>query len=138
MKGLRADNGCECVGYQAHEVQGHDHPTLALNRVVQSVQFTGILGSSGYSFRRTPARPTNWRKTGRDRVRIRPVLVPRADHGRRSGAGEEVQPAAPRPPSWVVSHELSLDDAPDAYEQFDMGIEDKGDAKGDKLRGKVE
>ena len=26
-KGLGADNGCECVGYQAHDPQGHETPT---------------------------------------------------------------------------------------------------------------
>ena len=39
--GKGADRGCECVGYQAHDPQGHEHPNMTLNNLVQSVKFTG-------------------------------------------------------------------------------------------------
>ena len=32
--GLGADNGCECVGYQAHEPDGQEQPNLTMNRLV--------------------------------------------------------------------------------------------------------
>ena len=45
--GLGADNGCECVGYQAHEPDGEEQPNLTLNRLVGSVRFTGRIGAVG-------------------------------------------------------------------------------------------
>ena len=39
--GHGADRGCECVGYQAHDPQGHEHAELTLNNLVSSVRFTG-------------------------------------------------------------------------------------------------
>lgn len=42
------------------------------------------------------------------------------DSGRPSTAPSEPWPLRPcATPSWIVSHELSLDEAPDAYEHFD-------------------
>src|SRR3712207_4946412 len=34
--GLGADNGCECVGYQAHEPDGQERANLTMNRLVAS------------------------------------------------------------------------------------------------------
>lgn len=45
--GLGADNGCECVGYQAHDPQGHEDASLALNGLIDSVRFTGDIGVVG-------------------------------------------------------------------------------------------
>lgn len=45
--GPGADNGCECVGYQAHDPSGTEDPTLTLNRLVKSVRFTGEIGVVG-------------------------------------------------------------------------------------------
>lgn len=39
--GLGVDRGAECVGYQAHDSQGHENNSLTLNGLVQSVRFTG-------------------------------------------------------------------------------------------------
>ena len=58
--GLGADNGCECVGYQAHDPTGQEHPNLTLNNLVKSVRFTGRSASSASSSRRTPAARTSW------------------------------------------------------------------------------
>src|SRR5689334_14092331 len=33
--GLGADNGCECVGYQAHDPEGNEHPNDTLNKLVK-------------------------------------------------------------------------------------------------------
>jgi glutathione-independent formaldehyde dehydrogenase len=45
--GRGADCGCECVGYQAHDPAGHEHPNTALNNLVRSVRFTGSIGVVG-------------------------------------------------------------------------------------------
>jgi threonine dehydrogenase-like Zn-dependent dehydrogenase len=45
--GLGADNGCECVGYQAHDPQGHEDASLTLNGLIDAVRFTGHLGVVG-------------------------------------------------------------------------------------------
>lgn len=36
--GLGADNGCECVGYQAHDPGGTEDPTLTLNTSWPSIR----------------------------------------------------------------------------------------------------
>src|SRR5687768_2767606 len=45
--GLGADNGCECVGYQAHEPNGQEDASLTLNRLIDAVRFTGTIGTVG-------------------------------------------------------------------------------------------
>lgn len=45
--GVGADRGCECVGYQAHDPQGTEDPAMTLNRLIQSVRFTGSIGVVG-------------------------------------------------------------------------------------------
>ena len=45
--GLGADRGCECVGYQAHDPQGHEDNSATLNDLVSSVRFTGGIGTIG-------------------------------------------------------------------------------------------
>lgn len=42
-----ADCGCECVGYQAHDHEGHDAPNLTVNNLVASVKATGGIGVVG-------------------------------------------------------------------------------------------
>jgi glutathione-independent formaldehyde dehydrogenase len=54
--GLGADNGCECVGYQAHDPEGHEHPNMTLNRLVRSVRFTGDLGVMRFRYFHRPHR----------------------------------------------------------------------------------
>src|SRR4051794_6389164 len=38
--GRGADKGCECVGWQAHDPKGDEHPNATMNRLVQSVRAT--------------------------------------------------------------------------------------------------
>ena len=45
--GHGADKGCECVGYQAHDPQGHEDAAMTMNRLVDSVRFTGHIGVVG-------------------------------------------------------------------------------------------
>lgn len=45
--GEGADKGCECVGYQAHDAEGDEHPNLTMNNLVKSVRATGAIGVVG-------------------------------------------------------------------------------------------
>src|SRR6202020_851480 len=45
--GLGADRGAECVGYQAHDPQGHESNSMTVNELVESVRFTGGIGTVG-------------------------------------------------------------------------------------------
>ena len=63
--GLGADNGCECVGYQAHDPQGQEHPNMTLNRLVKSVRFTGEIGVVGVFVPQDPGGPDELAKQGK-------------------------------------------------------------------------
>src|SRR5918997_2666085 len=45
--GLGADNGCEFVGYQAHEPDGEERANLTMNRLGASGRFPGENGTVG-------------------------------------------------------------------------------------------
>ena len=77
--GLGADNGCECVGYQAHDPQGNEHPNLTLNRLVNSVRFTGGIGVVGVFVPQDPGGAGRAGQAGRGCLRLRRVLVPGPD-----------------------------------------------------------
>src|SRR6202035_5368871 len=63
-KGRGADRGCECVGYQAHDPQGHEHPNMTLNNLVKSVKFTGGIGTVGVYVPQDPGGPDQFAKKG--------------------------------------------------------------------------
>ncbi len=62
--GLGADNGCECVGYQAHDPEGNEHPNLTLNKLVKSVRFTGGIGVVGVFVPQDPGGTDELAKNG--------------------------------------------------------------------------
>lgn len=45
--GQGADRGCECVGYQAHDPEGHEQSNLTMNNLIRSVRPTGGIGVIG-------------------------------------------------------------------------------------------
>ena len=51
--GLGADNGCECVGYQAHDPQGNEDASLTLNTLSTRSGSPARSAASGCSSRRT-------------------------------------------------------------------------------------
>jgi glutathione-independent formaldehyde dehydrogenase len=124
--GLGADNGCECVGYQAHDPQGHEHPNMTLNRLVKSVRFTGEIGVVGVFVPQDPGSPDPLEKEGK-------VAFDFGEHwfrGQKMGTGQcpvkkynralrDLIAAGKATPSWIVSHELPLDQAPEGYAHFD-------------------
>ena len=124
--GLGADRGCECVGYQAHDPQGTEDPALTLNRLIASVRFTGGIGVVGVFLPADPGGPTEDAKQGKVAIdyglhwlkgqTIGSGQCPVKKYNRRLRdliAGDKVKP------SWIVSHEVPLSDAADAYRNFD-------------------
>jgi glutathione-independent formaldehyde dehydrogenase len=124
--GEGADKGCECVGYQAHDVSGHEHPNMTLNQLIRCVRPTGVLGVVGVFLPEDPHAPEEDAREGH----IAFDLGEFWSRGQRMGTGQTPVKAYNRylcelihkeraHPSFIVSHELPLEDAPDAYEHFD-------------------
>ena len=124
--GLGADNGCECVGYQAHDPDGDEHPDATLNRLVRSVRFTGRIGVVGVYVPQDPGGPDELARNGRVAFDYGRFWF----RGQSMGTGQcpvkrydrrlrDFIAAGKATPSWIVSHELALDEAPSAYERFD-------------------
>jgi threonine dehydrogenase-like Zn-dependent dehydrogenase len=124
--GLGADRGCECVGYQAHDPQGHEHPNLTLNNLVQSVKFTGTIGVVGVFIPEDPGSPDPLYQKGEVAFDYGLSWF----KGQTIGNGQanvkaynrqlcRLIEAGKAKPSWIVSHELPLDQAPEGYQHFD-------------------
>jgi glutathione-independent formaldehyde dehydrogenase len=124
--GLGAHRGCECVGYQAHDPQGHEHPNNTLNKLVQSVRFTGGIGVVGVYVPEDPGGPDDFEQDGRIVFDFGMMWF----KGQRMGTGQcpvkrynrhlrNLIHAGRAEPSFIVSHRLGLDAAPEAYHHFD-------------------
>jgi threonine dehydrogenase-like Zn-dependent dehydrogenase len=124
--GEGADCGCECVGYQAHDPQGHEHPNATLNNLVKSVRFTGSLGVVGVFVPEDPDPPDDLARHGQVAFDYGMFWF----KGQRMGSGQcpvkrynrqlrDLIDVGKATPSWVVSHQLPLSSAADAYEHFD-------------------
>lgn len=124
--GRGADRGCECVGFQAHDPQGHEHPNMTLNNLVKSVRFAGTIGVVGVFIPMDPGSPDDLYKQGEIAFDYGMFWF----KGQTMGNGQcnvknynrqlctLIHEGKARP-SWIVSHELGLDDAPGGYEHFD-------------------
>jgi threonine dehydrogenase-like Zn-dependent dehydrogenase len=127
--GEGADKGCECVGWQAHDPQGNEQPNLALNGLVGAVRATGAIGAIGTVGVYVPQDlqgPDELSKDGQVAFDMGVFF----QKGLRMGTGQANVKAYNRQlrdliaadkvqPSMIVSHQLSLDEAPAAYERFD-------------------
>ncbi len=124
--GEGADKGCECVGYQAHDVAGHEHPNATLNHLVRSVRPTGILGVVGVFVPEDPKAKNKGAKEGQLAFDYGEFW----SRGQSMGTGQAPVKAYNRRlcqlihegranPSFIVSHELPLEDAANAYKHFD-------------------
>ena len=124
--GKGADKGCECVGWQAHDPGGKEEPNVTMNRLVQSVRATGTIGVVGVFVPEDPRSPDTLMKKGRIAFDVGTFFA----KGLRMGSGQANVKAYNRElrdlihqgrakPSFVISHRLKLDQAPDAYAHFD-------------------
>ncbi|MFE2917009.1 glutathione-independent formaldehyde dehydrogenase [Kitasatospora indigofera] len=127
--GRSADNGCECVGYQAHDPQGQEDASLTLNGLIEAVRFCGDIGVVGVFLPEDPGGgDAQGELEARGKVPIDFGMM--WFKGQRMGTGQapvkrynralrDLIAAGRAEPSFVVSHELGLDQAPEAYEHFD-------------------
>ncbi|MFE3250358.1 glutathione-independent formaldehyde dehydrogenase [Streptomyces sp. NPDC059209] len=121
-----ADKGCECVGYQAHDPQGDEKPEATMNDLVASVKATGAIGVVGVFLPQDDAAPTELTQEGKLPFDFGQFWF----KGQRIGTGQANVKAYNRrlgrlirhgraKPSFIVSHELPLSEAADAYRHFD-------------------
>lgn len=124
--GQGADCGCECVGYQCHDHAGHEVPNLTMNHLVQAVRPTGGIGVVGVFMPEDPGGADALAKKGQ-------IAFDFGQHftkGQRMATGQANVKAYNRrlmnliatgraQPSFIISHELPLDKAPEGYANFD-------------------
>lgn len=124
--GEGADCGCECVGYQCHDPAGHEVPNLTMNHLVKSVRPTGGIGVVGVFVSEDPKGANELARKGEIAFDFGMFF----EKGQHMGTGQCNVKAYNRylrdlihqdraRPSWIISHELPLDDAPDGYKHFD-------------------
>lgn len=124
--GFGVDCGVEAVGYQAHDAHGEEHPELVLDNLVEVVRATGHIGVVGVYVPEDPDAATETAKSGRIAFNYGQAF----EKGISIGSGQCPVKRYNRElrdliihdraaPSFIVSHELSLDDAVDAYARFD-------------------
>jgi len=128
--GEGADKGVDAVGYQAQASGGREEPAVVINSLVQAVRPTGRLGIPGLYLPADPGAPDAAAKQGMLLVAVGKLF----EKGLRLGTGQcnvkrynrqlrDLIITGRAKPSFVVSHELPLDQAPLAYEKFDKRIE---------------
>ncbi|BDP43792.1 aldehyde dehydrogenase (plasmid) [Deinococcus aetherius] len=124
--GIGADRGCECVGYQCHDHHGKEIPGLTMNNLVKSVKFTGGIGVVGVFVPQDPGGATKLAKEGEIPFDWGMFWF----RGQHVGTGQcnvkaynrqlrDLISVGRAKPSFIVSHHLPLDEAPDAYKNFD-------------------
>lgn len=125
-KGVGADRGCECVGYQCHDHHGHECNHLTMNALVEGVRATGGIGTVGVFVPSDPKAPTELEKTGKMAFDFGKFWF----KGQKIATGQANVKAYNRylarlieqdraKPSFIVSHDLALEAAPGAYQHFD-------------------
>jgi glutathione-independent formaldehyde dehydrogenase len=124
--GFGVDRGVEAVGFQAHDPTGEEHPELALDGLVSVVRATGGLGVVGVYVPEDPGAAEAGAKEGRVAFDWGAAW----EKGLSIGTGQcpvkrynrELRDLIIRGkahPGQIVSHELSLAEAPDAFARFD-------------------
>jgi len=126
IEGYGVDRGIDAVGYQATARSGEEQPAVVLNQLVDTVRHTGGLGVVGLYLPSDPGAPDEHSAKGELLFRIGRFF----EKGQTMGTGQadakqyahklrDLIIAGRAKPSFVVSQELPLADAPEAYEKFD-------------------
>lgn len=129
--GQGADRGCECVGYQCCDKHGEEHNNITMNELVKAVKATGSIGVVGVFISADPKSKDPIAQKGHMDFDFGNFWM----KGQRMATGQANVKAYNRElcalissgkakPSAIISHELSLDEAPEAYNHFDK--RDKG------------
>jgi glutathione-independent formaldehyde dehydrogenase len=125
--GKGADRGCECVGYQCCGMHGQEVPNLTMNNLVKTVKAAGRIGVVGVFVPEDPNAEDRLEKRGQMAFDFGQFWF----KGQSMGTGQANVKAYNRflsrlierdkaKPSMIVSHELPLAKAPEAYENFDQ------------------
>jgi glutathione-independent formaldehyde dehydrogenase len=125
-EGKGTDCGVEAVGYQCHDHHGHEVPNMTMNNLVNSVKPTGGIGVIGVFVPKDPKSDDKLAKEGKIAFDLGTFWF----KGQKMGTGQANVKAYNRKlrdlihvgkaaPSKIISHELALDEAPDAYKNFD-------------------
>lgn len=129
--GEGSDKGVDAVGYQAVVARAErEDPATVLNALIETVRPTGAIGVPGLYVPSDPGALDEHAKRGLLRMAFGRLF----EKGLRLGTGQanvkrynrelrDLITDGRASPSFVVSHELSLDDAPTAYQKFDKRIE---------------
>jgi glutathione-independent formaldehyde dehydrogenase len=130
-RGAGTDKGVDAVGYQASAQAGdREEPARVLNQLVQTVRPTGALGVPGLYVPSDPGGVDEHARQGLLLVAIGTLF----EKGLRVGTGQanvkrynrqlrDLITEGRATPSFVVSHELPLEQAPAAYQKFDQRVE---------------
>jgi glutathione-independent formaldehyde dehydrogenase len=124
--GGMVDRGVEAVGFQAHDHSGEEHPELVLDNLVKAVRSTGAIGVVGVYVPQDPGAEDENAKKGRVGFDYGTFFT----KGQRMGTGQapvkrynrelrDLILAGRAAPSKLVSHELGLEEAVEAYDHFD-------------------
>ncbi|MDB5845745.1 MAG: Threonine dehydrogenase and related Zn-dependent dehydrogenase [Polaromonas sp.] len=124
--GRGADCGCECVGYQCCNMHQEEVPNLTMNNLVHAVKFTGSIGCVGVFVPMDPNAKDKLQRRGQIAFDFGMFWF----KGQKLGTGQCPVKAYNRylsrlieqdkvKPAWIVSHELPLEKAPEAYKNFD-------------------
>src|ERR1700710_638392 len=124
--GEGVDRGVEAVGYQAHDSEGNERSNLTMNALVEVVRPTGGIGVVGVFVPEDPGAEDELAKKGQMAFDFGTFFF----KGQTVGTGQANVKNYNRhlrdlihhdraKPSMLVSHNLGLGDAPDAYRHFD-------------------
>ena len=124
--GKGADRGCECVGYQCCNMHREEVPNLTMNNLVKTVKSTGGIGVVGVFLPEDPGAKDKLAKEGKLAFDFGQFWV-KGQHVATGQANVKAYnrklcnliEAGKAKPSWIISHELPLDQGPDAYKSFD-------------------
>ena len=126
VKDYGVDRGIDAVGYQATAPDGEEQPAAVLNQLVGNVKATGGLGVIGLYVPSDPGAPDEHSAKGELLFKVGKFF----EKGQTMGTGQadakqyahtlrDLIIAGRANPGFIISKELPLEDAPDAYERFD-------------------
>jgi threonine dehydrogenase-like Zn-dependent dehydrogenase len=140
------DRAVDAVGYQAVDASGSkEKPNIVLDQLIMVTRPTGGLGIPGLYVPADPGAPDEQSKKGQILLSFgklfekvcspgSELIVANVSQGLSLGTGQcnvkaynrylrDLIISGKAKPSFVVSHEIQIDDAPGAYEKFDKRIE---------------
>jgi glutathione-independent formaldehyde dehydrogenase len=124
--GVGVDCGVEAVGYQAHDQHGQEHPEMVLDKLVEVVRSTGRIGVVGVYTPQDDGAVSEGAKEGRIGFDYGTVFDKNIalGHGqcpvkRYNRQLRDLIITGRATPGLITSHELPLEQAPRAYDQFD-------------------